>query len=208
MPRRIGTLCGVALATVAFASALAPVAHGAAPETTITGGPPEGSELNSTTASFAFSSSAKGQTKFYCSIDGAPTTSCSSGVTYSNLSTGPHSFSVYSVDRSGAADPTPATRSWAITTSREVYPVPASVPSGCSTDATSKILSWIASVPNNSTLRVRCGRVLSHRGNARASRKRNLLTRRQRFDVQVAQCAVRPACHLAGMGLDHQLSAT
>ena len=32
------------------------------------------------------------------------------------------------------------------------YTVPASVPSGCSTDATSEILSWIASVPNNSTL--------------------------------------------------------
>ncbi len=174
MPRRIGTLCGVALATVAFASALAPVAHGAAPETTITGGPPEGSELNSTTASFAFSSSAKGQTKFYCSIDGAPTTSCSSGVTYSNLSTGPHSFSVYSVDRSGAADPTPATRSWAITTSREVYPVPASVPSGCSTDATSKILSWIASVPNNSTLRFGASACYRIEGTLEL-KKRNLL---------------------------------
>jgi hypothetical protein len=32
------------------------------------------------------------------------------------------------------------------------YRVPASVPSGCSTDATSAILSWIASLPNNSTL--------------------------------------------------------
>jgi hypothetical protein len=30
--------------------------------------------------------------------------------------------------------------------------VPASVPSGCSTDATSEILSWIASLPDNSTL--------------------------------------------------------
>ncbi len=35
----------------------------------------------------------------------------------------------------------------------ETYTVPSSVPSGCSQDATSAILSWIASVPDNSTLR-------------------------------------------------------
>jgi hypothetical protein len=157
LERQIKTYRGVGIVVlVSIVGALAPVAHaaaGTAPETTITGGPPEGSELNSTSATFTFSSSAKGQTKFYCSLDGAPATTCSSGVTYSNLTTSPHSFSVYSVDRSGTADPTPATRSWTVTTSGEVYPVPASVPSGCSTDATSKILSWIASVPNNSTLR-------------------------------------------------------
>jgi hypothetical protein len=154
---RESTYFGIAIVVVIGAvGALSPVAHAAvstAPQTTITGGPEEGSELRSTTAKFSFSSSAKGQAKFYCSLEGAPATTCSSGVTYSNLSTGPHSFGVYSVDRSGKADPTPATRSWTVTTSGEVYTVPSSVPSGCSSDATSKILSWIASVPNNSTLR-------------------------------------------------------
>jgi hypothetical protein len=39
----------------------------------------------------------------------------------------------------------------------QVYTVPSSVPTGCSTDATSKILSWIDSVPNSSTLRFGAG---------------------------------------------------
>jgi hypothetical protein len=159
--RLISAHRGIVIAALAcVVGVLSPAAHAGAatpPETTITGGPEEGSELNSTTAKFSFSSSAKGQAKFYCSLDGAPATTCSSGVTYSNLSTGPHSFRVYSVDRSGTADPTPATRSWTVTTEGEVYTVPSSVPSGCSTDATSKILSWIASVPNKSTLRFGAG---------------------------------------------------
>jgi hypothetical protein len=226
--------------------AWSPVAHASAPETTITGGPAEGSETTSTSATFTFSSSAKGKARFYCSLNGAPATRCSSGITYSALSTGTHTFSVYSVDRRGIADPTPATRSWSIvppppdttapdttitagpadgsstvstsasfsfegtddvgvagfecqldgsdwsgcsspkaysglsvashtfsvrardaagnvdpspatrtwtvTGSSAVYTVPSSVPSGCSTDATSQILSWIGSVPNGSTL--------------------------------------------------------
>ena len=37
------------------------------------------------------------------------------------------------------------------------FTVPASVPSGCSTDATSQILSWIATVPDNSTIRFGSG---------------------------------------------------
>jgi hypothetical protein len=222
-----------------------------APETTITDGPAEGSETTSTTATFSFTSTAKGKTEFRCSLDGATATACSSGVTYVDLNTGAHSFSVYSVDRHGTADPTPATRSWSIVSSDpdppppdttapdtsitagpadgssttstsasfsfdgsddvgvtgyecnldgsswsacsspkafsglsvdahtfsvrakdaagnvdpspatrtwtvsesgDVYTVPSSVPSGCSTDATSQILSWIASVPNGSTL--------------------------------------------------------
>jgi hypothetical protein len=235
-----------------------------AQETTITAGPAEGSETTSTTAEFSFTSSAKGKAKFYCSLDGAPDTVCASGVAYSELSEGPHSFQVYSVDRRGTADPTPATRSWSVvspgpapspeptpepapadtyppdtritggpaegssttsssasfsfdgsddvgvpgyeckldgstwascsspkgysglgvgshtsavrakdaasnvdpspatrtwtvTASGDVYTVPASVPSGCTTDATSEILAWIASVPDGATLRFGAG---------------------------------------------------
>jgi hypothetical protein len=38
-----------------------------------------------------------------------------------------------------------------------VYTVPSSVPSGCSSDATSAIVAWIASVPDNSTLQFEPG---------------------------------------------------
>ncbi len=225
-----------------------------APETTITGGPEEGSETTSTSAEFFFSSSSPVKATFYCSLDGSPSTKCSSGFAYSSLTQGSHHFTVYAVDRYGTPDPTPATRSWTIvsppshvatspdttapdtsitsespadgssTTSTyasfsftgtdnagvvsyecsldseefsactspksygelsvgshtfrvvakdgagnvdptpaartwtitapdsSVYTVPSSVPSGCSTDATGQILSWIASVPDNSTI--------------------------------------------------------
>ena len=43
------------------------------------------------------------------------------------------------------------------------YAVPPSVPSGCSIDATSEILSWIATVPSNSRLVFRRERLLPHR---------------------------------------------
>jgi hypothetical protein len=155
LTRRIRSRCVIAVGAVAFvAAALAPVAHGAVtPETTITGGPQEGSEITSRTAKFTFTSSAKGKVSFYCALDGAPASACASGITYTNLNTGVHSFGVYSVDRYGTADPTPATRTWTAGASSNVYPVPASVPTGCSTDATSQIRSWIASVPDDSTLR-------------------------------------------------------
>jgi hypothetical protein len=88
-----------------------------APETTITAGPEESSETTSTSAEFSFTSSAKGKTKFYCSLDGAPDSVCVSGVAYSELSEGPHNFRVYSIDRHGTADPTPDTRLWSVVSS-------------------------------------------------------------------------------------------
>ena len=170
----------------------------------ITAGPAEGSELTSTSATFTFTSSAKGKTKFYCSLDGVPATSCSSGVTYNNLSTGAHSFSVYSVDRNGTADPTPATRTW--TASRPVTST--RCPRRCRPDArpTRRARSSRGS-PRCRTTR-RCGSAPTP---ATASRERssfknrNLTLRRQRLDVQVAQRPVRPARDVAGMGLDRQL---
>ncbi|HEX5416085.1 MAG TPA: hypothetical protein VFZ25_10495, partial [Chloroflexota bacterium] len=84
-----------------------------APETTITDGPAGGSETTATNAVFTFSSSAKGS-KFYCSLDGSTAARCSSGVTYAALGVGGHNFSVYAVDRSRTADPTPAVRSWKV----------------------------------------------------------------------------------------------
>ena len=82
-----------------------------------------------------------------------------------------------------------------------------SVPSGCSTDATSEILSWIASVPNNSTLVFGAGACYRIEGTLELH-GRTLTLRRQRFDVQVAQRAVRPARAVAGVGFERQVSAT
>jgi chitodextrinase len=66
-----------------------------------------------TTATFSFTASEPAT--FQCSLDGADWQTCSSPVTFSNLATGPHTFSVFAVDRAGNADPTPASFAWEIT---------------------------------------------------------------------------------------------
>ncbi len=76
------------------------------PETTIDSRPPDPS--TSSTASFTYSSSEPGSS-FRCSLDGAAFASCpTTGVTYSGLSNGSHSFQVQAVDPSSNADPSPA----------------------------------------------------------------------------------------------------
>jgi hypothetical protein len=76
------------------------------PETTIVSAPPDPSE--SATASFAYSSNELGS-RFECRLDGATFSSCPvSGIAYSNLGTGPHSFQVRAIDASENVDPTPA----------------------------------------------------------------------------------------------------
>jgi hypothetical protein len=134
-----------------------PAAAGArvstAPETTITQGPADGSETSTTTATFSFSSSAPRST-FQCSLDGARPARCPSGVTYGALAPGAHRFSVYAVDRHGTPDRTPAVRSWTVLAGAPAvteYAVPASVPAGCSADATGALLAWMATVPDGAT---------------------------------------------------------
>jgi hypothetical protein len=123
-----------------------------APDTSITSGPVDGSST-STSVSFSFSGADNvGVTGYECSLDAAPFSACSSPEAYSGLSAGTHTFSVHALDAAGNVDPTPAIRTWTVTLSGSVYTVPSSVPSGCSTDATSEISSWIASVPNDSTI--------------------------------------------------------
>ena len=88
------------------------------PQTTITGGPAEGSTTTSTTTTFQFSSSERDST-FRCSIDGSSYEACSPGKTYGNLTGGQHTFRVYAVGAGGEAndsDSTPATRSWTVAT--------------------------------------------------------------------------------------------
>ena len=81
------------------------------PDTTLTSTPPVSTA--ETTATFSFTASEPAT--FQCSLDGADWQTCSSPVTFSNLATGPHTFSVFAIDSAGNADPTPASFAWEIT---------------------------------------------------------------------------------------------
>ncbi|HEV8687456.1 MAG TPA: Ig-like domain-containing protein, partial [Gaiellaceae bacterium] len=83
-----------------------------APETSITGGPTDPS--SSTTATFQFTSTEPTAATYRCSLDGAPAVLCVSGVSYSGLAEGTHTFTVASTDQAGNADTTPATHPWQI----------------------------------------------------------------------------------------------
>ena len=63
---------------------------------------------------FAFTANDQPQTGFSCSLDGSAPTPCGSPVAYAGLADGPHAFSVAAIDRWGAADETPATRTWTV----------------------------------------------------------------------------------------------
>lgn len=84
------------------------------PDTTITGGPTEGSVINDPTPTFTFSATETPST-FQCSVDGAGFSACSSPTTPS-LADGAHSFAVRAVDGIGNVDPTPAARSFTVDT--------------------------------------------------------------------------------------------
>ena len=81
-----------------------------APDTTITGGP--SGTLNSTSASFTFTSTVQGST-FACSLDGATAIACTSPTAYSNLAAGQHTFTV-AATANGLTDATPASQTWTI----------------------------------------------------------------------------------------------
>ncbi len=82
------------------------------PDTTITSGP--SGTVSSTTATFTYTSTESGST-FNCKLDGGKFSSCpSTGITYSNLAQGVHTFEVNATDSAGNPDLTPATRTWTI----------------------------------------------------------------------------------------------
>ena len=82
----------------------------AAPETTISNGPPTIS--TSTSASFTFASEA-GVT-YECSLDNAPYSSCTSPAEYTGLTPGEHTLKVRATDAAGNVDQSPATHSWTV----------------------------------------------------------------------------------------------
>jgi hypothetical protein len=98
------------------------------PQTTIESGPPDPS--GSSSASFTYASNEPGSS-FECSLDGAPFAGCpTSGISYSGLGNGPHSFQVRATDPSGNTDQTPAGFSFEIAlaaTQVESSPPPPSV---------------------------------------------------------------------------------
>jgi len=69
--------------------------------------------INSTAATFSFSSNEAGST-FQCSRDGAAFSACTSPTTYTGLMAGNHAFSVYAIDQAGNWDATPANYGWSI----------------------------------------------------------------------------------------------
>src|SRR5439155_458616 len=65
-----------------------------------------------------FHSTESGST-FSCQLDSNPAAACDSGtVTYNTLSQGSHTFSVAATDAAGNTDPSPATRTWTVDTTR------------------------------------------------------------------------------------------
>jgi hypothetical protein len=82
------------------------------PETMIGSKPPDPS--SSSTASFTYSSNELGST-FECALDGAVFTACpSTGIVYTGLAEGPHTFQVRATDSSNNVDPTPAGYSFSV----------------------------------------------------------------------------------------------
>jgi len=84
-----------------------------APDTTMMSAPP--ATTNATGATFAFTGSdASGVSSYECAIDGPSFSACTSEVTHTGLSDGPHTFQVRAVDAAGNVDPDPATWTWTV----------------------------------------------------------------------------------------------
>ena len=90
------------------------------PAPVITSQPPNPSGVS--TATFAFTDTLTSAT-FFCSLDGATYSSCSSGVSYPSLGNGAHTFAVEAADAQGSLS-TAATYTWSIT----ALPVPSIAP--------------------------------------------------------------------------------
>jgi hypothetical protein len=83
------------------------------PETTISGGPDEGSTVPGGRPTFEFTSDEPGST-FECQIDDGPFEACVSGEPAGPLTPGQHTFSVRAVDPGGNIDPSPASRTFTV----------------------------------------------------------------------------------------------
>jgi|GEM_PF-2104654 len=88
-----------------------------APDTTITGGPAEGSTIASGSASFTFVGDPAGDTaSFECKLDDAAFAACTSPADLTGLVDGEHTFSVRAIDAVGNVDASPASRTFTVDT--------------------------------------------------------------------------------------------
>lgn len=94
-----GTFCGPDFASI-----------DAAPDTTVTSGPPASTTSSDATFEFTATEAAF----FECQLDGGAFAPCSSPQPYSGLADGTHTFAVRATDFTGNVDPTPATHTWTI----------------------------------------------------------------------------------------------
>ena len=91
-----------------------------APETTITASP--AASTTSTSATFRFTASELGVT-YQCALDTAAWSACNSGVTYSNLSVGEHTFQVRAIDAADNVEVEPASYTWLVVTGDGTPPI-------------------------------------------------------------------------------------
>ena len=108
------------------------------PDTTITSGPAQGSTTDDNTPTFAFTSTEAGST-FQCRIDGGAWVSCTSPFTTATLSDAQHTFEVRAIDSSGNVDPTPASRTFTVTSVTDTTAPDTTItagPSGTTNDST------------------------------------------------------------------------
>lgn len=103
--------------------------------TTITGTPNALSMLRD--GDIAFSSSIYGAT-FHCSLDGAPASVCTSPFSYSSLTDGSHTFSVYATQ--GAEQTTTVSYTWSIDATPPSVDVTQPAPEGVTTGGTLNLL--------------------------------------------------------------------
>lgn len=103
-----------------------------APQSTIDSGPVDGSTTRDRTPAFGFSSDEAGST-FTCRIDTGEAFACESAYMPAALDDGPHTFSVIATDASGNADPTAATRSFTVDTTRPQTTLQSGPPAGSTT---------------------------------------------------------------------------
>ena len=72
-----------------------------------------GSQSFGRSAVFTFASN-EPEATFLCSLDGAPSSPCASGIRLTSLSTGSHTFNVLAVDAAGNVQATPTSFAWSV----------------------------------------------------------------------------------------------
>ncbi|MFY0407437.1 beta strand repeat-containing protein [Solicola sp. PLA-1-18] len=145
-------------ATSTSASVTHVVADTTAPQTTLTGGPAQGSVSTTDNATFDLSSDDTGA-EFECSLDGAAPSVCASPFTITDLADGAHTLTVAARDSAGNVDATPATRTWRVDTTVPAPPTPPVVPAPSAT-----AVSGVTKAGKVYTTTSRAGVVVAGRG--------------------------------------------